>query len=202
MDKKKIPIITINREYGAGGRSLADVLSERLQIPYYDQDFVTKTVEESGFDKEDVEREDEEMSRSSQILDSFLGGIVSYSSSHDKIFEAEKKVVLQLADNPCIMVGRCANSILKEAGIDVFSIYLHSPVENRIARAEELKENGDIKADKFVETRDEQRRTFYKQYAGSDIFDATNYNICFDTGRISISRCADIVIGLLQDLGD
>ena len=202
MDSKKIPVITINREYAAGGSTLAAMLSEKLNIPYYDKDFVKKTMEESGFDEEDVEREDEELSRSSLIFDNFLNGIVSYSSSHDKIFEAEKKVILQLAGTPCIMVGRCANSILKEAGIEVFSIYLHSPIENRIARAEELKENGDINADKFVETRDEQRSTFYKQYTGHEIYDASNYTICFDTGRISFSRCADIVAGLLQDLQD
>lgn len=200
MDSKKIPVITINREYGSGGSTLAAMLSEKLNIPYYDKDFVKKTMQESGFDEADVEREDEEMSRSSQLLENFLNGIVSYSSSHDKIFQAEKKIVLQLAESPCIMVGRCANNILKEAGIDVLSIYLHAPSEKRIARANELKENGEMKVDKFVETKDEQRRTFYRQYTGREIYDASNYTFCFDTGKISISRCADIVTDALQDM--
>ena len=50
MSDKRLPVITINREYGAGGRSLAEILSEKLGIPYYDRDFVEKTVEESGYD--------------------------------------------------------------------------------------------------------------------------------------------------------
>lgn len=199
MGDKKIPIITINREYGAGGRALASILSERLGIPYYDRDFVSKTVDESGFDTEDVEREGEEMSRSSQVLHNLFNSTVSYSSSHDAIFTAEKKVILDLAKSPCIMVGRCADSILKDAGIDTVSIYLHADPEMRIKRAVELNEYGDLKPDKFVEKRDTQRRTFYKQYTGSEIFDASNYTFCFDVGKVSIPFCADIIINMLEE---
>ena len=122
MAEKKIPVITINREYGAGGRSLAEILSDKLGIPYYDREFVSKTVEESGYDVEDVEREGEEMSRPSKVLNNILNSTVSYSSSHDAIFSAEKKVILELADKPCIMVGRCADYILGQAGIDTVSV--------------------------------------------------------------------------------
>ena len=197
MDKNRIPVITIDREYGAGGRTLAAILSERLDIPYYDRDFVAKTAEESGFDKEDVEREGEEMSRSSQILDHFLGGTVSYNSSHDRIFEAEKKVILSLAEEPCILVGRCASNILREAGKNPLGIYLHAPAGKRLLRAEELGEYGEMKPDKFLEKHDEQRRTYYKQYTGHEIFDAANYTFCFDTGKVDIPLCADIVINML-----
>ena len=51
---EKCPVITISREYGALGRTLAAKLSERLGIPYYDRDFVKKTAEESGFAVEAV----------------------------------------------------------------------------------------------------------------------------------------------------
>ena len=131
MEKKKIPVITINREYGAGGRSLAAILSEKLGIPYYDRDFVRKTMEESGYDEEDIEREGEEISRPSQMFEHFLNSTVSFSSSHDAIFRAEKKVILKLAESPCILIGRCADRILAEAGIDNISIYLHAPLEKR-----------------------------------------------------------------------
>jgi hypothetical protein len=54
---EKCPVITITREYGALGRTLAAALSERLGIPYYDRDFVRKTAEVSGYGVEDIERE-------------------------------------------------------------------------------------------------------------------------------------------------
>ena len=198
MSQTSMPVITINREYGAGGRSLAAVLSEKLGIPYYDRDFVKKTMDESGFDEADVEREGEELSRSSQMIDHFLSGTVPYSSSHDAIFQAEKKVILELSKSPCIIIGRCANRILDEAGIDNISIYLHAPMEKRLKRAEELAEYGETKPEKFLEKRDSQRRTFYKQYTGRDITDASNYTFCFDVGKVSIPACADIVMKLIE----
>ena len=198
MGEKKIPVIVINREYGAGGRTLAAVLSERLGIPYYDREFVEKTAQESGYGEDEVEKEGEEMSRSSRVINNFLNSTVSYSSSYDAIFQAEKKVVLRLAEKPCVMVGRCADRILEEAGIDVVSIYLHAPLDNRLKRAEELKENGEEKLEKFVDERDSQRRVYYKQYTGCEITDASNYTFCVDVGKVGISLCVDFVMALLE----
>lgn len=200
MSEKKLPVITINREYGAGGRSLAAILSEKLKIPYYDRDFVSKTMEESGYDEEDVKREEEEMSTSSKVLNNFLNNAVFYSSSHDAIFTAEKKVILKLAENPCIMIGRCADRVLAEAGIDTVSVYLHAPLKDRIKRMEELAENGEPVSAKILEDHDHKRRTFYKQYTGSELHDATNYTFCFDVGRVSIPQCAEIILNLIENM--
>ena len=197
MSGENKTIITINREYGAGGRSLASILSDRLGIPYYDHEFVVKTMAESGSDEEVVEREGEEMSRTSQVLNNFLNSSVSYSSSYDAIYAAEKKVILKLVEEPCIIVGRCANMILKDAGIDTMSIYLHAPMDKRLKRAIEIREEGEEPTAKLVEDHDKKRRTFYKQYTGSELYDASNYTICFDVGKISIPQCADIILGAL-----
>ena len=177
---------------------MAGALSQRLGIPYYDKDFVEKTVEASGYDKELVEREGEEISVAERVLNSFLNSAVSFSSSHDAIFQAEKKVVLELAKEPCIIIGRCADRILKEAGQEPFAIYLYAPAEKRVKRAEELAENGEMNPEKYIEKRDKQRRTYYKQYTGHEMGDTSNYTICFDTSRISISARADIVEMLLK----
>lgn len=195
---KHLPVITINREYGAGGRSLAATLSEKLGIPYYDKDFVIKTMEESGYDKEDVEREGEEMSRSSKVLNDILNGTVSYTSSHDAIFNAEKKVILKLAESPCIIVGRCANIILAEAGIDSINVYLHGPMENKMKRMDEISPDGKPVSEKDMEEHERKRRTFFKKYTGYEIFDASNYTFCFDVGKVDIPKCAEIVLGMLD----
>ena len=70
--EKKYPVITISREYGALGNSLAKALSDRLGIPYYDRDFVKKTAEKSGYELEEVEQESEDLSTSNKLLNSFL----------------------------------------------------------------------------------------------------------------------------------
>lgn len=195
---EKCPVITISREYGALGRTLAAKLSERLGIPYYDRDFVKKTAEESGYAVEDVEHEGEELSTSGRMLNKILNSAVSYSSSYDGIYKAQKKVVLQLAQDPCIIVGRCADHILREAGIDAFCVYLYASVKDRIDHVTELAENGTMSIEKYIEKRDKLRRTYYKQYTGHEMGNANNYNICFDTGRINAETCADIIIDILS----
>ena len=194
----KYPIITISREYGAAGRTLAAALSERMGIPYYDKDFVTKTAKESGYDEDLIREEGEELKPSSRVLNSILNSTVSYTSSHDGIFKAQKKVVMELSQSPCIIVGRCADHILREAGADVFCIYLYASLQYRMKRAEKLAENGEMQLDKYVEKRDKQRKTYYKQYTGLEMGNASNYNICFDTGRIGLNTCADIVMEILK----
>lgn len=195
---EKCPVITISREYGALGRTLAAKLSERLGIPYYDRDFVKKTAEESGYAVEDVEHEGEELSTSGRMLNKILNSAVSYSSSYDGIYKAQKKVVLQLAQDPCIIVGRCADHILREEGKDVFCVYLYASVKDRIDHVTELAENGTMSIEKYIEKRDKLRRTYYKQYTGHEMGNASNYNICFDTGRINAETCADIIIDILS----
>ncbi len=195
---EKCPVITISREYGALGRTLADKLSERLGIPYYDKDFVNKTAEQSGYEVEEVKRDSEELKPSSKMLNSFLNSAVSYSSSHDAIFKAQKEVVLELAKSPCIIVGRCADDILRKAGIDAFNIYLYADVKSRAKRAVELAENGTTSIEKYIEKRDKLRKTYYKQYTGHEMGNANNYTICFDTGRINIDTCADVIIDIIS----
>ena len=195
---EKCPVITISREYGALGRTLAAKLSERLGIPYYDRDFVKKTAEESGYAVEDVEHEGEELSTSGRMLNKILNSAVSYSSSYDGIYKAQKKVVLQLAQDPCIIVGRCADHILREEGKSVFCVYLYASVKDRLDHVAELAENGTMSIEKYIEKRDKLRKTYYKQYTGHEMGNANNYNICFDTGRINAETCADIIIDILS----
>jgi cytidylate kinase len=195
---EKCPVITISREYGALGRTLAAKLSERLGIPYYDRDFVKKTAEESGYAVEDVEHEGEELSTSGRMLNKILNSAVSYSSSYDGIYKAQKKVVLQLAQDPCIIVGRCADHILREEGKNVFCVYLYASVKDRLDHVAELAENGTMSIEKYIEKRDKLRKTYYKQYTGHEMGNANNYNICFDTGRINAETCADIIIDILS----
>ena len=195
---EKCPVITISREYGALGRTLAAKLSERLGIPYYDRDFVKKTAEESGYAVEDVEHEGEELSTYGRMLNKILNSAVSYSSSYDGIYKAQKKVVLQLAQDPCIIVGRCADHILREEGKNVFCVYLYASVKDRLDHVAELAENGTMSIEKYIEKRDKLRKTYYKQYTGHEMGNANNYNICFDTGRINAETCADIIIDILS----
>ena len=143
------PLITISRQYAAYGRTVAKGLSERLGIPYYDRDFVKKP-------------EGEDIAKGSRFWNSFLNNATVYSSSYDGIFAAESKVILELSQEPCIIVGRSANHVLSEAGIPAFHVFLYADLEKRIQRAAELGENGNTDLRKYVHRRDTMRETYCK----------------------------------------
>ncbi|MDO4633791.1 MAG: cytidylate kinase-like family protein [Eubacteriales bacterium] len=196
--EKKYPVITISRAYAAYGRTIAAALSKELGLPYYDKDFVHETAARSGYSEEDIEREGEDMSRSSQLMNSFLNNAVRYASSYDGIFKAQREVVLQLAKEPCIIVGRCADHILREEGVDSFNIYLYADLEHRIARAAEIEQdpNADIK--KIAVKKDTQRRIYYKQYTGKEMGDTENYDVSLNVGKIGVENCVKILCELIR----
>ena len=192
-------IITISREYGALGHTIAGALSERLGIMYYDKDFVKMTAELSGYSVEDVEREGEDMSGATRWMNSFLDGMSSYTSSYDRIYEAQRALVLELAKKPGIIVGRCANIILKEEGVPSFNIFLYADKAHKLQRALEIKEYGNSDPEKYLEKRDHLRRIHYKTYTGHEFGDFRDYNICLDTGAIGKDKCVDILVEILKD---
>jgi cytidylate kinase len=197
-DTKRLPVITISRQYAALGRTIARGLQERLGIPFYDKDFVTKTAEMSGYSEEDIAREGESMSRGAQIMNTLLNNAAVYTSSYDGIYEAQKKVVLELAKEPCIIIGRCAGHILKEAGIPSFNIYLHADVEDRIERARALGENNGMDLAKYIAKRDALRNTYYKKYTGIDMGHSHSYTIGLDVGKLDARTCLDILVPAIK----
>ena len=192
------PVITISREYAACGRTIAAGLSERLGIPYYDKDFVKETAKKSGYSEEDISREGEAMSRASRILNRILNNAAVYTSSFDGIFKAQAEVVLELAEKPCIIVGRCADYILTNAEVPCFRIFLYADEEHRRARAAQLAENEGQDIAKAVAKHDANRENYYKQYTGRDMGDVKNFDICLDTGKIGVERCIDILCEILE----
>lgn len=198
MSENSIPVITISREYGAGGRTIAKGLSEKLGIPWYDRDFVRLTAKISGYSEEEIDEEGEEISESDKFLESILNNINIYTSSHDEIFKAQKEVIMELAKNPCIIVGRCANMILRDAGIKSFDIFLHADQDIRIERAKNLVSNPKDNLKKYVERRDELRETYYKKYTGGRINESKDYTVCLDTGVVNYDTCIETLVTLIK----
>ena len=170
-------VITISREYGAYGRSVAKALSARLGIEYYDVD----------------------LSQGSRFINAFLS-TSAYNSSYDAIFQAQREVILELAKKPCIMVGRCSNIILREAGVKTFDVFLHADHAFRRAHALELNEYGKADVDKYIERCDHWRKTYYRAYTGHEMGDYHDYDLSIDVGKIGPEKTVDLLVSLIGDV--
>lgn len=194
------PIITISREYYAGGRSVAKRISEAINIPWYDHDFVKLVSKISGYSEDEIKDEGESISKIESAVDSLLSGSSFYKSSHDEIYSAQKDAVLELAKSPCIIVGRGANVILQEAGIKSFDIFLFADEATRIERViDNLKLEREA-AKKYLTKRDALRKTYYEKYYEKKSHGAHDYTICLDTGVIDYDTCANTVVQILGGL--
>ncbi|HCI74549.1 MAG TPA: cytidylate kinase-like family protein [Lachnospiraceae bacterium] len=190
-------VITISREYGAYGRSVARALSQSLGIEFYDVDFIRMTAEKSGYSEEDVSREGELLSAGSRFINSFLS-TSAYNSSYDEIFQAQKEVVLELAKKPCIMVGRCSNIILREAGVKTFDVFLHADRDFRRAHALELNEYGKMDVERYMDRCDHWRKTYYRAYTGHEMGDYHDYDLSIDVGKIGLDRTIELLTSMLE----
>lgn len=194
----KYPVITISREYCAYGRTVASALAKRLGIDYYDRDIVNKTIIESKFNEEDARTEIESRNNVEKFLEDMLGSVAVYSSSFENIFETQKGVILDMAKEPCILVGRCANAILRDAGIESFDVFLYADMEHRMARCAELNPEMDTDhLEQRIRRVDEDRQIFYQSFGKITMNDMHNYNICLDVGSLGIERTVETIAALV-----
>ncbi|MCQ2500991.1 MAG: cytidylate kinase-like family protein [Lachnospiraceae bacterium] len=189
-------IIAISRQYGAGGHSLAALLSEKLGIEYYDQDLIKEIAEKSGYSMETVEDQGEQMETGSAFLNVFRSNRFE-TNKQEQIWDATKTVIRHLADKEsCIILGRCANYVLRNRE-DVISVYLHADPETCAERL--YAKTGTKPSEAEMKRVDKRRAAFYQYYTDWEWNDVNGYTISLDTGKISIERCADIIMELFKE---
>ena len=129
-------IITLSREYGAGGHSIGRQVAAALGVEIYDKDIILHSAEKLGIDPAQLEKEEEAITRSEAFLRTITP--ISYDRK-DAFFETESEVILKLAAlGPCVILGRCADTVLRGAGIPSLNVFLFADDEHRAQRVSEL----------------------------------------------------------------
>ncbi len=201
MEKK---IITVSREFGSGGRTIGRIISEKLNIPFYDKELVDQIALESGFAPKFVEEHGEHSPGGSLFSYAFapqgVPGVMNGLSTADFLWNIQCNVILQLADKgPCVIVGRNADYILKDRP-DAFHIFVHADMEFRADRIVRLYGESEKTPVARLQEKDKRRRVNYQHYTGRTWGAAQNYDMCLDSSTIGVERCADIVVGLIASL--
>ena len=186
-------IITISREYGAGGHSIGKRVAEELGIEFYDRDIIRNTVRESGLDAGVVEHEEEEISRADAIWR--LITPAAYTDRRETIHTIERKVILMLAKKgPCVILGRCADTILEEFDIESLNVFIYADAIHRAVRVSELigsKNPSEIQ--KAMKKTDAARRNYYQQFTGKRWGDTKNFNLSIDSGLLGYDTCVKLI---------
>ena len=195
---KKQIIITIGRQYGSGGLAVAKRLGDKLGIPVYDSELITKAAQDSGFSAELFVRNDEKKSFFS--LSSLFSESGSYMSDSE-LFKMQCETIKRIAkQGSAIIVGRCSDYVLRESGCTL-DIFLTAPLETRAARIMERVGVDMEKALEMIEKKDRSRAEYYNYYTFGNWGVASTYDLCVDSSLLGIDGTADFIIEFAKRAG-
>ena len=186
-------IITISREYGAGGHTIGKAVAKELGIEIYDRDIIKAAVSESGLDMAEVEKAEEEITRSGMFWR--MISPAAYVDQPYYIHSIEQRIILEFAmKGPCVILGRCADDTLEKAGIPSLNVFLHASDIHRAVRIGELIDSKDpSEIQKKMKRTDAARRAYYEQFTGKQWGDSHNYTLCLDTGVLGYDACIKMI---------
>ncbi|MDO4515846.1 MAG: cytidylate kinase-like family protein [Bacillota bacterium] len=174
----QLPVITISREYGSGGRAIGERVAKELGVPFYDKQLILMAAKESGLSEEYIKKT-EQMKSTSFLYGLYMGA--QQLPMNDQIFLVQSKIIRKLAEEgPCVIVGRCADYILRERE-DLLSVFIHAPVEFRAQRAKEVYEKEAGSMVDFVKKKDKKRASFYNYFSQNKWGDARHYHLAISS---------------------
>lgn len=179
-------VITISREYGSGGRFVGRLVAEKLGLPFYDKELISLSAKESGLSEEYVKMADEKKKSA------------SYSNNNDdRLFIAEQKVIEKLAKSSCVIVGRCADYILKD-NKDVIKIFLYSDSKSKEKRAIKYYGLNSKTALRKIDKINKERSKHYKFYTNREWKDFSNYDLSFNVDKYGVEKTAENIINIIE----
>ena len=183
-------IITIGREYGSGGRLIAKQLSEEMGITFYDKQLITEVAKKTGF-SENFIRDTEHQRPTNSFLYS-LYTTVATPSVPDQVFIAQAKVIKEAAAREsCVIVGRCADYILREEP-HMLKVFVNAPIDQRIRRAREEYGVTEPNLESYVIRQDKARASYYNYFATGRWGQSREYDLCVNS-RIGINAAVKVI---------
>ena len=198
-------VITIGRQYGSGGRTIGQMLSEKLGIHYYDKELLKLASEDSGINEALFVGADEKLksTRLFKIAHSVYHGELIPPESDDfvstqNLFNYQAKIIKKLADEEsCIIIGRCADFILKDYD-NVLSVFIHAPHDYCMEQAAKKHSMSPKELERFIAKTDKHKAEYYKYYTGREWTDARNYDLCLDSSKLGVDRCVEEIVAYMH----
>ena len=197
-------IITIGREFGSGGREFGRRLAEELGYEYYDKEIIQEISKKTSLSEEYIQEVVEKTPHN--LYPITVGQSLRYASNYQlsqvqTVFQAQCEILKSLAEKSnCVIVGRCADYILKE--YNPFKIFVYATLESKInrclQRVDEYEKYTPKKLRKLIKKVDKERARYYDFYAGQKWGDKSNYDLCINTTDTEIKKIVPIVAKMFK----
>lgn len=192
-NNKKHIVITISREYGSGGRYIGKLVSQKLGLKLYDKEIITKLSETTGLSTEYIKAHEQK----TNILDNLNNGYYYNLNNNDELFIKESNLIKELAQESCVIIGRCADYILKDQK-NVTKIFIYSDMKNKIKRATKYYKLNKKTAEKEINKINKLRSNHYKHYTGETWNNPENYDLCINSDTLGVEDTAELICKLIN----
>ena len=194
-------IVTIGREFGAGGEEIGELLAKRLGIEFYHKKLNVLTAEKSGIPLSRVEELESRKERA--IFHDF--GSSAYAMSNDvlspeeELFVARAAVIREIAarDESCVILGRCADYVLYD-NPNCFRIFVHARPHDRIPRIQKKFSLSYEEARREMDNTDNARAEHYRYFTGREYGTQKYYHLGIDSGIIGIDESVEVIVEMIR----
>ena len=196
-------IINVGRSFGSGGGYVGQAVAEKLGIPFYDNELISKAAQENGYSPSIFEGGEKKRSIFS-ISSFFTSGRMSYLDNtymnDDVLFKVQSDIIRSIGEKgDAVIIGRCADYILRD--LPCLNVFVGGPVEYRAGRLMKSEGLTEEEALKLIKKKDRIRETYYNYYTMGAWGSGSNYHLCVDSSVLGIEGTADFIIDFGRKAG-
>lgn len=199
-EEDKYPfVITITREFGSGGRILAQNIAKEMGVKYYDKEIIAMATEESHLNEQYVVDNEQHVTTTdllSLITQGYGSNVERSLSSSDVLFVAQSKVIRRIAkEAPCVILGRLSDYVLADwPKHRIVRVFCYCDTQTAYDRCNNVYQDPWTEAD--IIRKNEARKNHYEHYTGRKWGDAHNYDIMVNTGSMTIELATRLITAL------
>ncbi len=183
-------IISVGREFGSGGRVIAEALAKRFNIPIYDRHLITEIANKTGLTPEEIEKYNEKPKN--HLLSRRVNG---YSNSiEDNIAEMQFNFLREKAASgeSFVVVGRCSETKLRDFK-GLVSLFVLGDMDEKIKRVMKVYELTEDKAKAFIDKKDRKRKRYHNYHCEGHWGDSRLYDLSVNSSRLGIDGTVDLL---------
>lgn len=203
-------VITIERQYGSGGRIVGKKLAEELGIHFYDEEILKMTSEVSAIGEQYFRLADEKAGN--KLLYKIVGGLKNSLAepklgdnitSPDNLFRFQSSVIRDLAkEESCVIMGRCADYILESEGLEkLVKIFVCADMPTRIRRVMEVDGVDAREALKRITRINKERTEYHKYYTKQEWEDMNHYDLTINASKLEYDEVVTLIKEYLKIRG-
>ena len=199
-------IITINREFGSGGRELGKRLADALNVPCYDNEIIELIAKENGFDAEyvaNISEKSVEAAYPMTIGHRFAAPFLTMLDQPIRVAVSQRKIIENFAkQGDCVIVGRAADAILKEE-FHPLNLFVYANMQSKVKRCMDRAPEGENlsaqEMEKKIKQIDKARAQHHEMYDDGKWGDKSCYDLCINTSGREIKYLVPAIAQYCMD---